>query len=192
MSEYDLHGHAEKRHQEFMKKHNLGKTKSAAAKAVAGEKYIGDPKEKNLHPEYRNNELYHKASEHARQVNKEVRDKLHKGYSEMAKSHHEELKHHLLHTYVKGNSEHALPYVKVHGSGGGHKPAHATATDPSDNETYHHIRNAHHFSFHKGGEGNINVHAHEHEHDTKGKRVFGLQVKHNNGPLTNLKIGATP
>ena len=108
----------------------------------------------------------------------------------MTKSHPEELKHHILHTYIKGNSEHSLPYVKVHGQGGHDKKAKATVSDPSDNDTYHKIRNSHHLSFHKGGEANINVHAHEHEHDTKGTKVFSLQAKHNNGPLTNMKIGA--
>jgi len=190
MSEYDIHGHVEKRHQEFMKKHNLGTVKAKAQRAVNGPKHL-DTEKKVENPEYRNNELYHKASEHARSVNKEVRDKLHKGYTKMSKSHPEELKHHILHTYIKGNAEHALPYVKVHGSGGHDKKAHAHATDPSDNEMYHKIRNAHHLSFHKGGESLIPVHAHESEH-SKGHRVFGLQVKHNNGPLTNMKIGATP
>lgn len=188
MSEYDIHAHADMRHQEFMKKHKLGTVKSRAAKHVAGEKELHPG---HTSPSYRNNPLYHKASEHATQVNREVRDKLHKGYSEMAKSHHEELKHHLLSTYVKGNSEHSLPYVKIHGTGGGHKAASAHATDPSDNDVYHHIRSAKKFSFHKGGEGNINIHTHDSEHGP-GKRVFGLQVKHNNGPLTNIKINANP
>ena len=188
MSDYDIHGHAEKRHQEFMKKHNLGTVKSKAAKLVAGEK---KDEHGNDNPGYRNNEMYHIASEHARKVNKEVRDKLHKGYSKMAETHHEELKHHLMHTYIKGNSEHALPYVKVHGTGGHDKPAHAEATDPSDNETYHTLHNAKKLSFHKGGESLIHVHAHEHP-NKPGKRIFGLQVKHNSGPLTSIKIGATP
>ena len=95
MSEYDINAHVNKRHNEFIQKHNLDKVKSKAAKQVAGTKYSND-KTKDIHPEYRNNELYHKASEHAREINSEVRDKLHKGYSKMAKSHPEELKHHLL------------------------------------------------------------------------------------------------
>ena len=110
----------------------------------------------------------------------------------MAKSHHEELKHHLLHTYIKGNTKHSLPYVKVHGQGGydhesdTHKPVHAHATDPSDNEMYHKIRNAHHLSFHKSGQGNITVKTHE--HDEHGKKAMSLQVKHSNGPLTNVSV----
>lgn len=189
MSDYDIHGHVAKRHQEFMTRHGLGTNKAAAVRAIKGPKYL-DAAGKKENPGYKNSELYHKASAHAKIINNEVRDKLHAGYSAMAKSHHEELKHHLLSTYIKGNSEHSLPYVKVHGSGGGDKKSQATVSDPSDNDTYHRIRNAHHFSLHKGGEGNINVHVHEHANDTKGKKVFSLQAKHNNGPLTNMKIGA--
>jgi len=191
LSEYDIHGHAAQRHKEFQEKHGLEKVKSKAAAQVAGQKYIGNPKDKKRHPEYRNNPLYHEAQKHASQINNEVRDKLHKGYSHMAKTHHEELKHHILHTYIKGNSEHALPYVKVHGSGGHDKPAHAHATDPSDNETYHQIKNAHHLSFHKAGNDGMAVHTHEHKNDKSGKKAFRIQVKHNNGPLTNLSINAS-
>lgn len=190
MSDYDIHSHVEKRHKEFIEKHGLNRVKSKAAAQVAGTKY-SNPVSKDIHPEYRNNPLYHKASEHARQVNKEVRDKLHDGYSKMSKSHHEELKDHLLRTYIKGNSDHALPYVKVHGSGGGDKPANAHATDPSDNESYHNIRNAHHFSFHKSGDAGIDVHSHKDENDKSGKKEFRLQVKHVNGPLTNVSINAS-
>jgi hypothetical protein len=190
MSEYDIHSHVHNRHLEFMTKHKLGTNKAAAVRAIKGPKHL-DNEKKVENPEYKKSDLYKKAGEHARKINGEVRDKLHKGYSTMAQSHPEELKHHILHTYIKGNSEHSLPYVKVHGSGGNDKKAKATVSDPSDNETYHKIRNAHHLSFHKGGEANINVHAHESEHDKKGTKVFSLQAKHNNGPLTNMKIGAT-
>ena len=177
---HDLLGHAEKRHQEFMKKNGLGTNTSAAAKAVAGEKKDAAG---NDNPEYRNNELYHKASEHARKVNTEIRDKLHEGYSQMSQK---DLKNHLLKTYIKGNTAHALPYVKTHGTGGdGKKPAAAHTEDPSDNDMYHKIKKAKKIELHKAGEGQINVHA-------DGHRVFGLQVKHNNGPLTNMKIGAQP
>ena len=190
LHEYDIHGHVEKRHREFMKANKLGDVKSKAAESVAGSKYLKNGKD---NPSYRNNPLYKKASEHATQINTEVRDKLHKGYNEMAKNKHEDLKHHILSTYIKGNSEHALPYIKVTGSGGGDKKAKAVASDPSDNETYHKIKNAKRFSFHKGGNGYIHVHAHATDHpNDKGEKVFGLQVKHNNGPLTNMKIGAQP
>ena len=190
MSEYDIHGHVEKRHKEFMEKHGLGSNKAAAVRKIKGPKHL-DAEKKVENPDYKNSELYHAASDHARKINNEVRDKLHKGYSTMAKSHHEELKHHILSTYIKGNSKHALPYVKVHGQGGGDKPAKAHASDPSDNDVYHKIRNAHHFSFHKGGEANINIHAHESEKDKTGTKVFSIQAKHNNGPLTNMKTVAT-
>ena len=193
LNEYDIHGHVAMRHQEFMDKHKLGTNKSAAIRKIKGPKHLDDDK-KISNPDYKTSRVYHKGVEHSKQINTEVRDKLHKGYSEMAKSHHEELKHHLLHTYIKGNTKHSLPYVKVHGQGGydhesdTHKPVHAHATDPSDNEMYHKIRNAHHLSFHKSGQGNITVKTHEHEHDEHGKKAMSLQVKHSNGPLTNVSV----
>ena len=190
ISEYDIHGHTENRHLEFMKKHGLGTNKAAAVRSIKGPKHLDDDK-KVENPDYKNSDLYHQASDHARKINNEVRNKLHKGYSAMAKSNHAALKDHLLSTYIKGNTEHALPYVKVHGQGGGNKPAKAHVSNPSDNDTYHKIKNAHHFSFHKGGESNINVHTHGNEKDKQGSKVFSIQVKHNNGPLTNIKTIAT-
>jgi hypothetical protein len=185
-----FHGHVEQRHKEFMEKHGLGTNKAAAVRKIKGPKHL-DVEKKIENPDYKSSDLYHAASEHARKINGEVRDKIHKLYSNAAKTHHEELKHHLLNTYIKGNSKQALPFVKVHGQGGGDKPAKAHVSDPSDNDTYHKIRNAHHFSFHKGGESIVNVHAHEDEHDEKGTKVLSIQSKHNNGPLTNMKTVAT-
>ena len=187
MSEYDIHAHVAKRHQEFMDKHKLGTNKAAAIRTIKGPKHL-DSEKKIENPNYKTSEVYHKGVEHSKQINTEVRDKLHKGYSKAAQSHPEELKHHILHTYVKGNSEHSLPYVKVLGSGGHDKPATAHATDPSDNEMYHKIRSAHHLSFHKSGQGNITVKTHEHEHDEHGKKAMSLQVKHVNGPLTGVSV----
>ena len=186
-SEYDIHAHVTKRHQEFMNKHNLGTNKAAAIRVIKGPKHL-DSAGKVESPHYKSSDVYHEGVIHSKKINNEVRDKLHKGYSKMANSHPEELKHHLLHTYVKGNSQHALPYVKIHGSGGHDKPAHAHATDPSDNEMYHKIRNAHHISFHKSGEGNVTVKTHEHEGDKQGSKAMSLQVKHVNGPLTGVSI----
>jgi len=194
IGEYDIHGHVAMRHKEFMDKHKLGTNKAAAIRKIKGGTSHLDDAKTIKNPDYKTSRVYHKGVEHSKQINTEVRDKLHKGYSEMAKSHPEELKHHILHTYVKGNSKHSLPYVKVHGQGGyehesdTHKPVHAHATDPSDNDMYHKIRNAHHLSFHKSGEGNITVKTHEHEHDEHGKRAMSLQVKHGNGPLTNVAV----
>ena len=187
MSNYDIHSHVEKRQQEFINKHKLSSVRTTAQKQIKGEKFL-DKEKKQKNPHYKTSDLYHKASEHARKVNNEVRDKLHEGYSKMSHSHPEELKHHILSTFVKGSHEHALPYVKVHGSGGHDKPATAHATDPSDNEMYHKIRNAHHLSFHKSGQGNITVKTHEHEHDEHGKKAMSLQVKHVNGPLTGVSV----
>lgn len=164
---------ASARQKEFMDHFGLHSKMSKANEQIKGEKGT---------EEYRNNPLYSQAMKHASGVNTEVRDVLHKHYSNMS---HEDVKKHLLSTYIKANEDHTLPYVKVHGTGGGKKESSAHTEDPSDNEVYHNIRNAKHIEFKKGGGSLIHVHA-------DGKRVFGIQVKHNNGPLTSLKILATP
>jgi hypothetical protein len=161
------------RQKEFMEKFKLSPKLTHAESEIKGEKGT---------EEYRNNPLYHEAMKHAAGVNTEIRDTLHDHYSNMDQ---DEVKHHLLKTYIKANAEHTLPYVKTHGTGGDKKEASAHTEDPSDNEVYHQLRNAKHIEFKKGGGSLIHVHA-------DGKRVFGIQVKHNNGPLTPLKILAQP
>ena len=167
----DLNGIANKRQSEFKAKEGLSPKNAEAQRAIKGEKGT-------VH--YRNNPLYQKAMQHATTIHKEVRDALHDHLSNLST---DAAKHHLLKTYIKASHSHALPYVKTHGQGGGNKAAKAHTEDPSDNDMYHNVRNAKKIEFHKGGEGNINVHA-------DGKKVMTLQVKHNNGPLTSLKIGA--
>jgi hypothetical protein len=65
--------------------------------------------------------------------------------------------------------------------GGHEKAASAYTEDPGDNETYHSIRNAKNIEFKKGGGTGIDVHA-------DGRKVMALQVKHNNGPFTSMKV----
>jgi hypothetical protein len=96
-----------------------------------------------------------------------------------------DLKEHMLKTYVKASTSHALPYVKTHGTGGHEKEASAHTEDPSDNETYHALKDAKRVHVEKSAGSLISVHA-------DGKRMFGIQVKHNNGPLTPIKILAQP
>lgn len=168
----DLESHANKHQQSFLKKHGY-KNLAAGAAAVAGEKGT---------PEYRNSPKYSEAMEHATKVNGAVRDKLHEHYQTMS---HKDLKDHLLRTFVKANSSHALPYVKTHGTGGYEKEATAHTEDPSDNEMYHSIKDAKKLEIHKSGGTLMSVHA-------DGKRMFGIQVKHNNGPLTSMKILGQP
>lgn len=168
----DLETHANKLQNQFLKKHGH-KNLAAGAAAVAGEKGTSS---------YRNSKKYDEAMAHATKVNGSVRDKLHEHYQSMK---HEDLKSHLLRTFVKANSEHALPYVKTHGTGGYDKEATAHTEDPSDNEMYHSIRDSKKLEIHKSGGTLMSVHA-------DGKRMFGIQVKHNNGPLTSMKILGQP
>jgi hypothetical protein len=169
----DLEGPANAKQKDFMKKNKLSSVTSKAHSQIKGERGTES---------YRNNPLYDKAMSHASGINKDLRDTLHDHYSKMDQN---EVKHHLLKTYIKANHEHALPYVKVHGTGGGAKEASAHTEDPSDNDVYHNLRNAKNISFHKSGSTGIQVHA-------DGKKAFGIQVKHNNGPLTPMKILGQP
>jgi hypothetical protein len=167
----DLESIAKKRQDEFKKSKGLPSKNAEAHRAIKGEK-------DTIH--YRNNPLYDEASKHATTIHREVRDALHSHLSGIST---EDAKNHLLTTYIKASHSHAIPFLKTHGQGGGNKPAKAHTEDPSDNDMYHSIAGAKKIEFHKGGEGNINVHA-------DGKKVMSLQVKHNNGPLTSLKVGA--
>lgn len=195
---HDLIGYVNREHDKFMKKHGLGGTnriKSKAASEVAGEKYL-DEKKKIKNPQYRNNINYTAAKKDASRINNQVRDKLHEGYSQMNA---EDLKDHFLRTYIKGNNKQSLPYLKVTGTGGGTgKKASAHSTDPSDNDLYHQIKNAHHFVLEKGkgkdedGEGGSGIIVHTVDKAGNKKRAFRIQVKHGNGPLTSVKILGQP
>lgn len=167
----DLAGIATKRQTEFKKSMGLPSKNAEAQRIIKGQKDT---------VQYRNNPQYDKAMKHATDIHREVRDTLHHHLSNLS---NDEAKDHLLKTYIKASHSHAIPYVKTHGQGGGNKVAKAHTEDPSDNDMYHGIRNAKKIEFHKGGEGNINVHA-------DGRKLMTLQVKHNNGPLTSLKVGA--
>lgn len=176
---------------EFMKTHKLGTNSAAAIRTIKGPKHLDDDK-KVKNPAYKTSPLYHKAQKHTEEIHRAVRDNLHSGYSRVAASHHDEFKEHLLSTYIKGKSEHALPYVKVTGTGGNNKPANAHITDPSDNDTYHKIKNAKKFSLHPSGAGTLHINSHDsHDENDKGHRVMSLQVKHGNGPLTPITVNAS-
>lgn len=161
------------RQSQFIEDNDLDPVTSKAHSQIKGEKGTD---------EYRNNPLYKDAMKHAASVNSEVRDILHQHYENMP---HDEVKNHLLSTFIKANEAHSLPFVKTHGTGGGISEASAHTEDPSDNEAYHALRNAKKITFKKGGGSGIHVHA-------DGKRIFGIQVKHNNGPLTSVKILGQP
>lgn len=202
---HDLIGYVNGEHKKFMKTHSLGEpkvnkkgetvyNKTKAASQTAGEKYL-DEKKGIKNPNYRKGNFYDMAQKDARRINNKVRDKLHEGYSQM---NHKDLKKHLLDTYIKGNDAHAVPYLKVTGTGGGNskKPASAHSTDPSDNDLYHQIKNAHGFHLEKGGsndeEGGSGMTVHTIDKDGNKKRAFRIQMKHGNGPLTNMKILGQP
>jgi hypothetical protein len=169
----DLDSHVKTENSKFIKKKKLPDVLTKAAEHVAGKKETSS---------YRNNPLYSEALTHAAKINTAVRDKLHEHYSKMKS---EDLKNHLLKTYVKASTTHALPYVKTHGTGGYDKEASAHTEDPSDNETYHALRDAKKVHVEKSAGSLMSVHA-------DGKRMFGIQIKHNNGPLTGMKILAQP
>jgi hypothetical protein len=170
----DLSSEAKKQQTSFIKKKGLPTVLSQAAAKLAGKN-----KESKS---YRNNPAYREASEHMNKIDNKVRDKLHQHYSSMKSN---DLKEHLLKTYIKASTSHALPYVKTHGTGGYDKTASAHTEDPSDNEMYHSLRDAKKVHVEKAGNSNMSVHA-------DGKRMFGIQIKHNNGPLTALKVIAQP
>jgi len=169
----DLESDIKKHQSDFVKKKKLPTVMKQAAAKVAGVKDT---------PTYRNNPAYKEALEHATMINTKVRDKLHQHYSTMKSN---DLKEHMLKTYIKASTSHALPYVKTHGTGGYDKQASAHTEDPSDNETYHALRDAKKVHVEKSAGSLLSVHA-------DGKRMFGIQVKHNNGPLTPIKILAQP
>jgi hypothetical protein len=165
----DLEEIQKKHNAEFSKKNKLPGKMAQAKRAVTGEKGKAG---------YRDNPLYEKAMVHAAKINNETRDRLHQHYSTMDT---ETAKDHLIKTYIKASNSNALPYVKTHGMGGHEKAASAYTEDPGDNETYHAIRNAKNIEFKKGGGTGIDVHA-------DGRKVMALQVKHNNGPFTSMKV----
>lgn len=165
----DLESIQKKHNAEFAKKNKLSSVSAQAKKSVTGEK--GTDK-------YRNNALYDKAMVHAAKINNETRDKLHEHYSNMDV---DTAKGHLINTYIKASNSNALPYVKTHGMGGHEKAASAYTEDPSDNETYHKLKQAKKIEFKKAAGTGIDVHA-------DGQKVMALQVKHNNGPFTPMKV----
>jgi hypothetical protein len=169
----DLESEAKKQQMSYIKKKGLPTVLSQAAAKVAGKKETKS---------YRKNPAYTEASEHMNMIDNKVRNKLHGHYSTMKT---DELKEHLLKTYVKASTTHALPYVKTHGTGGYEKEASAHTEDPSDNEIYHRLRDAKKIHVERGGNSNMSVHA-------DGKKMFSIQVKHNNGPLTSMKVIAQP
>ena len=169
----DLESEAKKQQISYIKKKGLPTVMTQAAAKIAGKKETKG---------YRNNPAYREALEHATTINTKVRDKLHQHYSSMKSN---DLKEHMLKTYVKASTSHALPYVKTHGTGGYEKEASAHTEDPSDNETYHALRDAKKVHVEKSAGSLMSVHA-------DGKRMFGIQIKHNNGPLTSMKVIAQP
>lgn len=161
------------RHEHLKKQEKLHSTTSTAAKQIAGKRGTAT---------HRSGPKYDRAMKHTSETNTMVRDHLHKGYQKM---HHEHLKNHLVKTFLKATHSHALPYVKTHGQGGGSKPAAAHTEDPHDNEHYHAIKKAKKLEVKKSGGSLMSVHA-------DGKKIFHMQVKHNNGPLTSMKVIGQP
>jgi len=131
-----------------------------------------------------NKELYTKANKAASVLHSAIRDKLHEKYSSMP---HAKLKEHFTNTFLKAkNNDEALPYVKVHGQGGGTKEARAHVEETHDNPVYHMIKKAKKITVEKSGDSSLTVKADE-------KRAFRVQVKHNSTPMaTSLKVNGQP
>lgn len=127
--------------------------------------------------------LYSRASAAASELHSKLRDTVMEHYSNMAESNHENLRSHLIDTFLKAkNNPESLPYVKVHGQSKGEKDASAYVEEPHNNEIYHSVKNANKLTFAKKGDSYLEVQA-------DGKRAFAIQFKHNSTPMaTSLKM----
>ena len=85
------------RQKQFIEDNGLDSVTSKAHNQIKGEKGTD---------EYRNNPLYKEAMRHASSINSEVRDILHQHYENMPQ---DEVKNHLLSTFIKANEAHTLP-----------------------------------------------------------------------------------
>lgn len=163
----NLEGIAKEHHDKFAAEHGLPAAANKRKEAIKGDK-----------------SLYAKANKAASVLHTSIRDELHKKYSSMSQEH---LKEHFTNTFLKAkNNEDALPYVKVHGQGGGQKEAKAHVEETHDNPVYHMIKNAKTVTVEKAGDSYLHVKA-------DGKKAFGVQIKHNSTPMaTSLKINGQP
>ena len=163
----NLEGIAKEYHNNFAKENNLPAAANKRKEAIKGDK-----------------ELYSKANKAAGVLHTVLRDTLHQKYSSMPQK---ALKEHFTNTFLKAkNNNEALPYVKVHGQGGGVKEAKAHVEETHDNPVYHAIKNAKTVTVEKAGDSYIHVKA-------DGKKAFGVQIKHNSTPMaTSLKVNGQP
>lgn len=163
----DLEGIAKQHHENFAKENNLPAAANKRKEAIKGDRA-----------------LYEKANKAASKLHTALRDALHEKYSSMSQK---DLKEHFTNTFLKAkNNEEALPYVKVHGQGGGKKEAKAHVEETHDNPVYHAIKKAKKITVEKAGDSYIHVKA-------DGKKVFGIQIKHNSTPMaTSLKVNGQP
>lgn len=163
----NLEGIAKQHHDKFAAEHGLPASAKLRKESIKG-----------------NRELYSKANKAASVLHTAVRDTIHAKYSSMSQK---ALKEHFTNTFLKAkNNDEALPYVKVHGQGGGHKEAKAHVEETHDNPVYHMIKKAKSVTVEKAGDSYIHVKA-------DGKKAFGVQVKHNSTPMaTSLKINGQP
>jgi hypothetical protein len=163
----DLEGIAKEHHDRFAAEHRLPASAVKRKEAIKGSK-----------------ELYEKANKAASTLHTAMRDALHEKYSSMSQK---ALKDHFTNTFLKAkNNDEALPYVKVHGQGGGTKEAKSHVEETHDNPVYHMIKGAKNITVEKKGDSYIHVKA-------DGKKAFGVQVKHNSTPMaTSLKVNGQP
>lgn len=163
----NLEGIAKMHHDKFAAENKLPASAVKRKEAIKGDK-----------------QLYAKANKAASVLHTALRDELHKKYSSMS---HASLKEHFTNTFLKAkNNQEALPYVKVHGQGGGTKEAKAHVEETHDNPVYHMIKRAKKITVEKAGDSYIHVKA-------DGKKAFGVQIKHNSTPMaTSLKVNGQP
>lgn len=163
----DLESIASKRREEFAKKHGLGKTDISRKKAIKA-----DP------------QLYEKALEAGGHLHREIADTLHNHYSEMNP---EDLRHHLVSTFLKSDENNPVPYVKVTGRGGyGDKPAMAHTEHHHDNPVTNAMLSAKKITTRRSGAGMIHVLA-------DNRHAFTIQAKHNSTPMsTSMKLIGQP
>lgn len=163
----NIEGIIKEHHERFASQHNLPAIAAARKDVIKG-----------------NKELYSKANKAASILHTTIRDTIHAKYASMSQK---DLKEHFTNTFLKAkNNDDALPYVKVHGRGGGTKEAKAHVEETHDNPVYHMIKKAKKISVEKAGDSYIHVKA-------DGKKAFGVQVKHNSTPMaTSLKINGQP
>jgi len=167
---YNILEEANNAHSEFAKEHGLSNVKSQRADELKARP-----------------DLYTNALAKAEELHTKIRDKLVDLYNQKSEDDHEELRSHLLNTFLKASqSDDNIPYVKVSGKNRPGKEPTAVVEETHDNPVYHAIKNAKKITMEPAGGAYIHVKA-------DGEKQFSMQVKHNSTPMaTSIKINGQP